>query len=333
MVDYLKKPCLANHNYSPLERYEYIFTIGCFDRFHVAHETMLNYLKEHCKTLVVGLHDNVSIGKIKNLDPDTIQPYQIREANVLHYADYCFKIDSTDPTSAFKGTIEDDPRLTHSNPSGYMTSSCFVRADDNINFPAKDYVSKIMPIKFLKYNQTVSSTHIRSNNDSAIFNRLLERVAKTLESEGIPFYLDTGTLLGCIRDGKLIDGDTDIDLSIHHSYWDRLATIDWSQYHLIPSRVLDQEGIVSVHFPGHPELYCDIYRQPAFPLTTKTILNGVTYSIPVNPTLYLQLLYGDNWTVPSKEHADWVFHRGNGLATSRYKVHWDLSFPIKKMDF
>jgi D-beta-D-heptose 7-phosphate kinase/D-beta-D-heptose 1-phosphate adenosyltransferase len=47
--------------------YEYIFTIGCFDRLHKGHIKLLNQLKSECKKLIIGIHDNNSIEQIKKL--------------------------------------------------------------------------------------------------------------------------------------------------------------------------------------------------------------------------------------------------------------------------
>ena len=41
-----------------------------------------------------------------------------------------------------------------------------------------------------------------------------QEVAKQIEAEGVSYWLNSGTLLGVVRDGKLIDGDGDIDISV-----------------------------------------------------------------------------------------------------------------------
>ena len=44
----------------------------------------------------------------------------------------------------------------------------------------------------------------------------LHRISEVLRNAGITFWLDSGTLLGMVRDGQLLRGDPDIDLSV----WD-----------------------------------------------------------------------------------------------------------------
>ena len=47
--------------------FEYIFTIGCFDKFHKGHIKLLENMKIRGEKIIVGLHDNSSINKLKNV--------------------------------------------------------------------------------------------------------------------------------------------------------------------------------------------------------------------------------------------------------------------------
>jgi hypothetical protein len=44
--------------------------------------------------------------------------------------------------------------------------------------------------------------------------QLLKKVTKILDENNIEYWLEFGTLLGCIRDGKFIEWDSDIDLGV-----------------------------------------------------------------------------------------------------------------------
>ncbi len=44
--------------------------------------------------------------------------------------------------------------------------------------------------------------------------RMLESVTETFDAHGLPYWLEGGTLLGVIREQRLLPWDTDIDLSI-----------------------------------------------------------------------------------------------------------------------
>jgi hypothetical protein len=71
-----------------------------------------------------------------------------------------------------------------------------------------------------------------------IFYKLLDATSLALKESGIPFYLDCGTLLGCIREGRILSHDTDVDVTIHLSAWDKLLTaIDFPKYGLTVKRI------------------------------------------------------------------------------------------------
>ncbi len=50
------------------------------------------------------------------------------------------------------------------------------------------------------------------NEENAVY--ALKQVKKVLEKEDMEFWLDTGTLLGAVREGKIIPWDEDIDLGM-----------------------------------------------------------------------------------------------------------------------
>ena len=172
------------------------------------------------------------------------------------------------------------------------------------------------------------------NDKVGLMNYLLKHVVSALNDNKIPYYLDCGTLLGCIREGTIMEKDTDVDVTIHLSLWDKLINIDFEKYGLVKTRTLEKHHgiayLVSVNFPNS-DMWCDIYANPAFPLLTETSLNNEIYTIPREPELYLSKLYG-NWKVSGGEHAEWpeLFYRHDRLITSNYSKNWDLAYEIKK---
>jgi hypothetical protein len=169
-----------------------------------------------------------------------------------------------------------------------------------------------------------------------IFYKLLEAVCIMLDDNKISFYLDCGTLLGCIREGRLLLHDTDVDVTIHLSKWEKLIDIDYSKYGLVLKRKYkgfpDYSGgnLISVYLENEsPNYYCDIYANPAFPMLIAAQMGDNLYPVPKDPGLYLKQLYG-NWTVPSSANADTDYHRNNGLIFSEYRKNWDLKYNIYK---
>ena len=172
-----------------------------------------------------------------------------------------------------------------------------------------------------------------------IFYKLLYAVCVMLDEEKIPYYLDCGTLLGCIREGRLLLNDTDVDITIHLSRWEKLKEIDFSKYGVVLKRKYEGfpekygGNLISVYLENeNPEYYCDIYANPAFPKLGAALMDDILYPVPKEPELYLKQLYGD-WKVPSSGHADTEYHRNNGLILSEYKKNWDLRYNIYKCNF
>tara|TARA_Y100000992_G_scaffold247959_1_gene179524 strand:- start:14320 stop:14550 length:231 start_codon:yes stop_codon:yes gene_type:complete len=60
--------------------FEYIFTIGCFDKLHKGHIKLLEGMQKHTEKIIVGLHDNNSIEKLKNISD--IDSYDNRKKNL-----------------------------------------------------------------------------------------------------------------------------------------------------------------------------------------------------------------------------------------------------------
>ena len=188
-------------------------------------------------------------------------------------------------------------------------------------------------------NVNKSSDSTETVNKMNIFYKLLETICTMLDDNQIPFYLDCGTLLGCIREKRLLLNDTDIDITIHLSRWEKLTNVDYSKYGLVLK--INYNGFPHYYSGNYmclyledesPDYYCDIYANPAFPILTVGEMGNNLYPVPKEPELYLKQLYG-NWMVPSDGHADAVYHRNNGLIFSDYKKNWDLRYNIYKCNF
>jgi len=133
-------------------KYTTIYTIGCFDQFHEGHITILNKMKSMCDNLIVGIHDDHSLETLKKLDPKDHDTIYTRMQNVKQIADRVYIVPDTNPTKCLKNMISSD----HAN-------SCYMRANDMVNFPGKELIESLMPVNFLPYTQGVSSTMIRNS--------------------------------------------------------------------------------------------------------------------------------------------------------------------------
>jgi hypothetical protein len=359
-----------------LYMYDYIFTIGYFDRSHKRDIALLKKLTSTCNKLIIGIYeDDSSIEKATT--PTDLQSLEMRKKNIEQYADDMFVINSVDPTDAIKeylSTRFSDYESIHvgysstnekvvapvsenavplffihnhkdtfdyvykdknlivrrtdadcgwgQNLIAYPKNWCCMLADENCDLPGKDYISSIMPIKV--YNLNYKDDRV------GLMNYILEQVVDILNDHHIPYYLDCGTLLGCIRENALMKHDSDVDVTIHLSMWNKLNSIDFNKYGLKRTRTMEGSSgyLISVK-TSYADLYCDIYANPAFPLVIEKTMNGNVYSVPTNSELYLTQLYGD-WRVPSGKHADWPNLFYNKLVTSDYSKYWDLNYEITK---
>ena len=215
-----------------------------------------------------------------------------------------------------------------------MLKNMFGLVNNIPNVPRK---SPQEPKKIIKSSDSTVCTE--TVNKMNIFYKLLETICTMLDDNQIPFYLDCGTLLGCIREKRLLLNDTNIDITIHLSRWEKLTNVDYSKYGLVLKRKYNG---FPYYYSGNymclyledesPDYYCDIYANPAFPILTVGEMGNNLYPVPKEPELYLKQLYG-NWMVPSDGHADAVYHRNNGLIFSDYKKNWDLRYNIYKCNF
>jgi cytidyltransferase-like protein len=137
-----------------MTQYDRVYTVGCFDWFHKGHDTLLKNLRSYGKTVIVGIHDDDSIEKLKKLKPHEHQTIKERMANIKEFADIVYVIPDKDPTFFLKCVVNDDDT---------KDNACFIRGDDMPNFPGREFIENKMSIKLLPYTQGVSSTEIRKN--------------------------------------------------------------------------------------------------------------------------------------------------------------------------
>ena len=111
-------------------------------------------MKEMCNILIIGVHDDSSIEILKKINNNDHNNHESRMDSVKKYADHVFIIPDPDPTFYLKSII---------GPDDNKYNSCFVRADDNINFPGKKFIEKTISIEYLPYTLSISATQIRNN--------------------------------------------------------------------------------------------------------------------------------------------------------------------------
>lgn len=87
----------------------------------------------------------------------------------------------------------------------------------------------------------------------------LRQVKEVFDEYDIEYWLDMGTLLGAIRDGKFIPWDTDIDLGIWHKNIDRIITVCKELHKKFD--IIYYESHISVQKEGFPiPIQISLYR-------------------------------------------------------------------------
>lgn len=164
---------------------------------------------------------------------------------------------------------------------------------------------------------------------------MLSKISSALKKQGIDYFLDSGTLLGMIREGGFISHDTDMDMGVlyendfteqkldkaltsiglkrHHAFYfhDKPAVITYS----FDSIAVDFFMYFKTDIPNRWAQYCfernvwktypsddvfDVYQADC-PITgLKTItVNNLELSVPENAEEYLASIYTENWRVPN----------------------------------
>lgn len=172
----------------------------------------------------------------------------------------------------------------------------------------------------------------------------MERVLEALRGAGVEAFLVYGTLLGAVRQGKVLGHDWDADLGyvsrydhpvdvIRESFRLQRALVDLGyrivRYSALAFKVEVEEGDGVVRgldvfggflMDGHLHLMGEI-REPfrpewIFPLGT-TVLEGRTFPAPADADRFLRATYGPAWQVP-----DPAFHFAPPVATARRLNGW-----------
>ena len=169
---------------------------------------------------------------------------------------------------------------------------------------------------------------------------MLSKISTALNKNGIDYFLDSGTLLGMIREGGFISHDTDMDMGIlykegftekeldrsmtfaglkrHHAFYycnkpavitytyDSIA-VDFFMYFKtdIPSRWVQYcfERSVWKSYPSDDVF--DVYQASCPIKGLKTIkVNNMNLSVPENAEEYLASIYTENWRIPN---ANWNY--------------------------
>lgn len=169
---------------------------------------------------------------------------------------------------------------------------------------------------------------------------IIKNVQNTLTQAGYVFFFDMGTLLGIVREGRLLKHDMDIDLAVVvNSEEDKFKLKELFAANGIIEKfryTVDGIGIVEQSFScrnvkfdinyyyteGDKDvcylMYCDVENKypdghqdvvklvcPHIAETQTISFQGIEINAPKNPEQYLAVRYGENWRIPDKKYIYW----------------------------
>lgn len=163
-------------------------------------------------------------------------------------------------------------------------------------------------------------------------NRRLERlheVENFISSLPTPARISDGTLLGIVRDKKIIghDNDFDFDVSYEPEAIDRIMSYASDKNWKLGCKVMyrrkiqqlcfyDEDAFIYDFIIWHPGLrfYMNYHEPKHFRIMEKKYLgefdliyldNGMKFRVPKDVQTYLVYRYGTSWNVPQTEKGDW----------------------------
>jgi hypothetical protein len=151
-----------------------------------------------------------------------------------------------------------------------------------------------------------------------------------LNSKDLKYFLADGSLLGIVRDGKLIDHDTDLDFYLvdSKSIWE-IHTYLSARGFMIGRRLKHKGRLVQMTYFNNDHLLIDFlfwqgtldgnYFWVAPEIKGRRVQNASYFDFPSYITwrnlsirtfgeyeLWLKLVYGENWRIPEKQKTDWT---------------------------
>lgn len=182
--------------------------------------------------------------------------------------------------------------------------------------------------------------------------KVIRCVQEIMEKTGFKFFFDMGTLLGIVREGRLLKHDMDIDVGVYVGTEEEklkiremlLETGAKEQYRFS----IDEVGIIEQSFvyknikfdinyylAGESDVCYLMYNDPDKQLEAgqmsvvklhcphiekinKILFQGIEINAPEDPEGYLAVRYGENWRIPDKKYIYW---KGPSTQPTNYIGH------------
>ena len=170
--------------------------------------------------------------------------------------------------------------------------------------------------------------------------KIIEKVQKALMDNNVFFFFDMGTLLGIVREGRIIKHDLDIDVGVRVSsetekehikeIFSAIGAKENYRFVIEELGVVEQSFVydevkfdINYYYQSGEKDYCYLmYRNPDKTYAAdemsvvelscehieKLVLKdfcSIKVNVPENAEKYLSCRYGENWKIPDKGYVYW----------------------------
>ncbi len=214
--------------------------------------------------------------------------------------------------------------------------------------------------KWFKISDNVNLTIpiVKRNN---VYSEIFEIVKFLNNFKSCNYFFSCGTALGLVREGRLLDWDTDVDIDIIeptdiliNDIIIQMQSLGYSYLRILKSKKRYSQ-VVFIKEPYHSIDFCFWYKdnnsfindvpethilKRSHPLEIykefKTLnIQNVDFKIPHDTNSYFELLYGQDWQTP-KKYKNWLKNANDlkldvSLSRVFFKTIWKFSNIISRV--
>ena len=164
-------------------------------------------------------------------------------------------------------------------------------------------------MKIFHENDIKKKNKLHHNYDNMLSN--LELFNKVMNEANIFYWVGEGTALGFIRENKIIEYDTDVDVGMYYENKEKflvfvlpkLLYLGFRIMRIYPFSIVKNGEYIDIDFigldkPAMTYSWPDVANPWINKLEPfqKVNVNNIEYNIP--SIQYIQYLYGDDWNIP-----------------------------------
>lgn len=190
----------------------------------------------------------------------------------------------------------------------------------------------------IKYDHKDKHKYYSPEDKNNVYLAMISRAGRALDRLNIPFFLSSGTCLGYVREGKIIDHDYDIDIGIFREDYNEdivkefekeglvhvhtLGSLDdgYELKFILPDTIMGKFAKMDLflHYRDNGKIkwyaYSPLDEKVTYSVTEFDVkrvnFNGVDVGVP-DPTLrYIEEHYGDDWFKPKRPFLDYLYYDG-----------------------